>query len=306
MGCNAARVFIASPSDYGDYRRIRLARGLDDRIAAAAVYLERHPDGRYASRVARYLGRAEPVYFKVRRRSAKGLSAYMRSLPRGANHEQAVAELVRARRRKRSETLSDQLARETQMRLDSESDARRRAASLLARWLALLLDARNWHVPLSQARAELLVPYRIGLPQPVCRPDGQGWICVKTLRRGYPIAHRGERVRRVIRIELELRLDSRWRLRQARLAGEAIFERMAEAKNNRLSRDPAAITAADRERASVALFRDVGARLEKQAAHCGSSATLERSGGGWRCGELRVRRTVAPDRQDVIVIAGSQ
>ena len=34
LGCNAGRTFIATPNDYADYRRVRIADNFDDRMAA--------------------------------------------------------------------------------------------------------------------------------------------------------------------------------------------------------------------------------------------------------------------------------
>lgn len=296
-GCNAAKVFVASPSDYGDYRRIRLADRLDDRLAAAAAYLERHPDGRYVKRVERYLRRAEPVYFKVRRRSAKGLSAYLRSLPRGTNQKLAVAELVR-RRRQGGESLAEQLARRTQLRLDAEATGRGVVAALSARWVRSLLDLRNWGVPLSQAQPEFLVPYRVALPQPRCRAAGEGWVCVKALRGQFVVAGRDGNQAQQLKMDLHLSLDARWRLQRAQLRGRSIFSRWFEAKTNRVYR------ATGDEGASIPDLQkqwlgEIRAEQEKAGGSCIPHPRVPLA---LRCGELDLLLRSDGEDQQVIVI----
>ncbi len=297
-GCNAARVFVASPSDYGDYRRIRLAHRLDERLAAAAAYLERHPDGRYIKRVERYLRRAEPVYFKVRRRSAKGLSAYLRSLPRGTNQKLAVAELVR-RRRQAGESLAEQLARKTQLRLDAEAAGRAVAAGLSTRWVSTLLDPRNWGVPLSRAQRQFLVPYRVALPQPRCRAAGEGWACVKALRGQFVVVGRHGNETHDLEMELHLSLDSRWRLQRAELRGRAIFSRWFEAKTNKV------YPSHGDEGASIADVQEqwLGEISAERKKAGGSCIPHPRFSLGLSCGELDLLLRRGPEGQQVIVIS---
>ena len=141
-GCNAAQVLVASPGDYASYRRIRLATNLDDKLSAAAAYLQRHPEGRYARRIRRYVAYAEPIYFRVRRRSPKGLQAYLAALPDGPNRQQALGELTKMRRQ-RGESSAERLARRSTIRLKFESEDRARAAATVGFWVSQLMAPRQ-------------------------------------------------------------------------------------------------------------------------------------------------------------------
>jgi len=235
-GCNAGRAFIASPSDYADYRRVRVANDIDERMAATWYYLEHRPDGPYRERLQRYFDKAEPVFFKVRRRSLKGLEAYLRALPDGPHASAALEELMTRRNDARREELALRLARVAGLRLDRERKKRKRASELLGWWLTSLLDEALWDRPLSQAPTEFVVRYRLALPRPVCEPDvdePDHRRCYKSVARDFRVAADGKRVERRIAFDVELELDESWHLQRASIAGGGLFVATAEARTQR-------------------------------------------------------------------------
>lgn len=241
-GCNTGRAFIASPGDYADYRRVRVAETADERLARAWYYLQERRDGRYAERLGRYFARAEPVFYRVRRRSARGLEAYLLALPNGPHAEAALSLLMELRVERRREELDTRKARETGLRLDLERDKRAAAAELLGFWLTQLLEAQVWQLPLSQAPGELLVRYIVALPTPSCEPrtdELDGRRCIKTVARRFRVSREGKHLARELAFDLELELDGRGRLVHVTLIGSALFVRTLEAREQRALDDSA-------------------------------------------------------------------
>ncbi|MEM9693463.1 MAG: hypothetical protein AAGA56_13020 [Myxococcota bacterium] len=165
LGCTASRAVIASSSDYGDYRRIRVAESAETRMAAAWQYLKRHPEGRFAERIRRYFDRREPVYFKWKGDSVAGLEEYLRALPDGPHAEEAVLRLVALRDRGLSTRPEAVLAS-----IEAEKRARaadkRRAAELFRWWVAQLIDAAIYTRPFDRVEAELVARYELSAPRP--------------------------------------------------------------------------------------------------------------------------------------------
>jgi len=85
--------FVASPGDYASYRATRTAADLDERMRAVRLYLERHPEGAFASEVSSFYERAEPLYFEARKSTIAGLRAYLEALPDGPHAEEARTRL---------------------------------------------------------------------------------------------------------------------------------------------------------------------------------------------------------------------
>jgi hypothetical protein len=237
-GCNAGRVFVASPGDWAEYRRVRLAETLDERIAAAFEYLERRPDGMYAERVRRYFERVEPLYYKARQRSIAGLEAYLSALPRGPHAEDALGELVLRRGAARDRSLAERSVDALGRRLDAGREARREAADLLLAWVERLLTPALWRAPLADAPAELLLPWRLALPAPSCVPSDAPTTlrCDKPLVRRFGVVEDGEPRERELAATLVMDLDADGRPRRARLHGPEILLRTREAEEPRLVR----------------------------------------------------------------------
>jgi hypothetical protein len=232
-GCNAGRAFIATPSDYADYRRVRIADSIEGRMAATWDYLEQRPDGEYHKRLSRYFAKAEPVFYKVKRRSMKGLEAYLRSLPHGPHAEDALEELMNMRMESRRGELLLRQARVAGIRLDFDRKKRHDAATLLTWWIGSLLNEALWDAPLSRAPKEFVVRYRLSLPRPECEPhddDPDYRRCFKSVERGFRVAGGGKMVERTLAFDVELELDDRWRLTAATISGSGVFVSTVEAQ----------------------------------------------------------------------------
>lgn len=296
-GCGVGRAMIAGPVDYGDYRRIRLAESFDERLAAAWYYLEHHPDGVYAERIRRYVRKAEPVFFEVRRRSDSGLEAYLQALPHGPHADEALAELMRRRRAARRDRAADARAAAAGERLDAERARRELIADLPLRWTRMLLDGRLWSGPLAEAPAELLVAFRLELPKPDCRwDDGAGlYRCTKLLDREFPVFDGGELSSHALTMWIELELDERWWVRSARLFGPELFLRLEEARSRRAlpPQDHAARRQAREDLGRRAM--ELLAEPERACVPGDSTAALSA-----RCGAVQVEISTGEDDYDEI------
>ncbi|MCA9618645.1 MAG: hypothetical protein KC731_06480 [Myxococcales bacterium] len=234
-GCNAAEMLIASPSDYADYRRLRLGEDADARMAAAFEYLRAHPEGRYAERVRRYFDKAEPAYYEVRRRSPGGLERYLAALPKGPHAAEAVERLSSFRRPNPGEDASATVAATTE-RLTREKEARAEAARFLQVWLVDFLRPALWQVPFDQGPGDLLVRYRLALPQPECEPHpafASGQTCHKEVAKRFVVRAPSGAVERSVAFDVAIELDDGWRLHRVTISGADLFLRTAEAEGGR-------------------------------------------------------------------------
>lgn len=102
IGCGAVgKPFVAAPSDFASYRATRVAKSLDEKMAAAARYLEEHPEGDFVSEVSNFFEAGEPLYFEARKGSEAGLSAYLEALPNGPHAAEARERIRVFERRER-------------------------------------------------------------------------------------------------------------------------------------------------------------------------------------------------------------
>lgn len=93
-GCADLRPVLARPLDLEDYRAFRVAAADGTRLARAKRYLERHPDGRWASEVRASFEEEEPRLFARAQASREGLRRYLADLPDGPHAGAALALLV--------------------------------------------------------------------------------------------------------------------------------------------------------------------------------------------------------------------
>lgn len=291
-GCNAGRAFIASSGDYADYRAVRTANDVDARMAAAWEYLETRPDGRYAERLRSYFDKAEPVFFKVRSRSVKGLEAYLRALPNGPHADEAVELLMGMRDESRRESLDTREVRAITTRLDAERDKRESAAALLLWWLDAFADQKVWDKPLTEAPAELVVRYDLSLPQPRCDPDPaepSHRRCVKPLEQRFRVPGNGKLEDRTLAFLLETELDERWRLVQLTITGAGILLATEEARSEKALGDGEA----EASRAAAAFVAKLTATLFEREVAC-NGGTDARGRTVLTCEGLRL--TIEPGR----------
>lgn len=290
VGCNAGRAFVASPSDYADYRRVRLGATIDERLAAAWVYLKERPEGRYAPRLRAYFNSAEPLYFKVRKQSAAGLEAYVSALPDGPHAGASLEELMRVRNESRREALSERATTATLLRIENEEHSRKAAAELLEWWVAKMLTPALWHGPFSAAPPEVLARFRLASPEPACQSNEAGQRCTKGIERMFRVRGPGGEVDQTLRVELALRLDSNYRLMEFRLSGVRLALLAEEAAAGLLSNS-------DPEGAEAA-WRALLARLSLGVLKAGLACTGgENATGGLKldCDEPAVTLTASSD-----------
>jgi hypothetical protein len=260
-------------------------------MAASWYYLEQRPEGQYHARLKRYFDKAEPVFYKARRRSMKGLEAYLRALPNGPHAGDVLGELMAMRDSSRRDQLMTRQARQAGLRLDVERHKREQAATLLGWWIGSLLDRRVWQRPLSDAPSEFVVRYRLALPRPECEPhddDPDHQRCFKSVAQSFRIAGRGKLESRTLAFDLELELDERWHLMAATIAGPALFLTSVEAQRERIVDEG---DAGAQKQAVDGFIAKLGAELAARDIACDGGST---EGGGTVLDCEGIRLTIEP------------
>lgn len=256
-GCHGAKPLVAPTADYGDYRAIRTAGTLDERLALTWDYLQRRPDGWYAERLRRYFERAEPVFYKVRRQNVAGLEAYLRALPDGPHADDAVNRVTALRIQKNREAVDADVLGDATARIEARKSQRAKASRALIGWVVEMLDPELWDGrDLSRAPAGFLVRYELALPKPVCGPsdDGLRERCFKALERPYRVTGQGRQGERSVAFAVEAELDG-GRPLVLRLRGYDAFVRSEEAAGNQVMEDVAAARKAFVQRLTEALLK---------------------------------------------------
>jgi hypothetical protein len=255
--CNPARAFVATPNDYADYRRMRLASTLEDRLAAAWAYLEARPEGRYATRLRAFFDDVEPVFYRVRSRDVAGLEAYLRALPRGPHAGEAMQRLIDARNEARREDLDVRATRATMLRVSADDRSRRQAAEAIADWVRPMLEPAPWLGTFSDAPAEVLARFRLSTSEPVCVREGETERCLKQVVRGFRVRGPDGEVERELRFSVEVRLAPGHRLVGMSLEGKAMARATLEASSAEVaSTDDATSWRALIESLGKAIFED--------------------------------------------------
>lgn len=301
--CHVGRATIASSGDYADYRRIRLAPTLAERLTAAWYYGRFRSDGQYVQRVRRYFDEAEPVFWAVKRQTEAGLEEYLAALPDGPHAEQALAELMRRRNdRRRAQAEQFDPAR-SRARFEAAAKRRREAAALALDWLRLLVAPSSWDRPLSQASGELLARYRLALPAPECEPRESegGVVCMKLVERPFDVVVEGESVDREVEMWVTLTLNDRWRLERAWLQGPDLFVRHVEASRRR---PVDATDEAVRRRANERFLRRAMVVLSEPSLDC--QPVEAPAGLALRCGAVRVVLTPGEGGEDDSILLSRQ
>lgn len=318
-GCAAAGTFLASPDEYAAYRATRVEPTLEARLGAASGYLQRYPEGAFAGEVRAWLRRAEPAYYQVKRGSAAGLRAYLRALPAGAFAREAADRLAVLERARALDEVAP--AASTEARIEAEQAERRRVREEVAAWVTRFLDPAVWRGPLVDAPAEVLVPYSVALPPPLCRlledednaagitrllaaaPPPGSFRCIKLF--GLPYAVRGEEGSepREATIEVAVVEDPAGRPLAATIGGPDLFVRLEEARSARaLAADDAAVRVAGLSQAAQlagAAFRAKVSDAPACRREPEAPAVLDLGCSGVR---LVVRAAVEPEEDDLVVI----
>lgn len=293
--CASARAIHASSSDYGAYRRQRLASTIDERLAAATDYLTEHPDGAWADEMRAYVADAEPAFHAVLARSREGLERYLASLPRGPHATEVLGALMALNRAARSAQAGETALGSTMARLEIERQRRLAASETPWRWIDGLLDPDAWREPFSQAPATLIVPWAVPLPEPACTNDwGRSDLrhCGKTVERAYTVVVEGVAEPRELLLDVQLSFDFAGRLRGARLHGPELFLRALEASRNL----PAGPKERSRARAAAA------AHLDELLAGHGCDRSRSPLDAEVVCGPIGIRGFARGDGDDEVVL----
>jgi hypothetical protein len=233
FGCSNAGFVAASPAEHAAYRQTRVARTLDERLAAATAYLEAYPDGAYSGDVTAFVRRAEPLYFKSRQRTPEGLARYVEVLPKGAHAEEARSRLrALAALANRPDSLTAS-ARRTEERLRRAQESREIARQEVAFWADLLLDPAVYRAPVASGPAELVTAFSLALPEPRCTLEAERRTCVKDVEFEYQVASPGGLTPRVLVLTIRLEEDVEGRPLRATLEGEELFLRLEETYQKR-------------------------------------------------------------------------
>lgn len=230
--CAPARLLFTPNDDYAAYRATRVGATFDDRLAAAASYLDRFPEGDYAGPVRAFYDAAEPAYYAAKRGSISGLEAYLRALPKSPRNEIILIDLrsLRAARDEREE-----LRGVTTMgaRLTALSAERARVRTEISAWIRRFLDPVVWERPMSEAPADLIIAWSLRLPAPVCGPVEGGApdrarTCSKILELPYTVTADGQPEERQATLEIVVVEDALGRPREVSIAGPDLFLRFEE------------------------------------------------------------------------------
>ncbi|MCC6558357.1 MAG: hypothetical protein IT372_35915 [Polyangiaceae bacterium] len=237
--CGAAAPLFVGRGEYAAYRATRVEPTLEGRLAAAGRYLDRYPEGVYAAEVRAYLGRAEPVFYEAKRGSVAGLEAYLRALPSGAFAGDAQGRLQQMRRARAEGDPAARVAAEAEARIDAEQAERRRVREELSTWVSRFLDAGLWSRPMSEAPAEVIIPFSLALPSPVCHtleageegaPGVGSMRCAKLLALPYTVRVEGESEAREATVEVAAIEDPAGRPLAISIGGPDLFLRLEETR----------------------------------------------------------------------------
>jgi hypothetical protein len=233
LGCGSLSSYTASPDDYAAYRSTRVAPSFEARLQAASTYLERFPKGEFEPEVRAYFERAEPVFFAVKKGSIAGLELYLRLLPKGPHGADALAEIKRLRQ---ARTEAEELTGATKLgaRLSILAAGRARVRTEVEAWIRRFLDRAAWERPLVEAPDELIVAWRLALPEPVCGPPDEGdppsiaRRCSKLMELPYTVVGEGGPEELQATIEIALTEDAAGRPLSVSIGGPDLFLRIEE------------------------------------------------------------------------------
>jgi hypothetical protein len=232
--CSPFRDVTASVQEYAAYRPTRVAPSLHDRILAANLYLDRYPRGVFADDVRSRRGRAEAAFFASKEGSIAGLEAYLRALPEGPHATAAKDRLLvlRAEKAQREETGLAAIAEASLARATWE---RARVRQVTTQWIGAFLDPAAWRGSLVDAPGDVIVPWALSLPPPVCRaiepPRGAAVRrCNKVVELPFAVVVGGVPEEREAVIEIAIVMDAAERPLEVRVGGPDLFLRLEEAR----------------------------------------------------------------------------
>ncbi|MDI1444774.1 hypothetical protein [Polyangium sp. 6x1] len=308
-GCAALRPVTTSAGEYSAFRKTHVSPTLEGRIVASARYLAQYPDGAFATEVRAFYAMAEPLYFEEHRDTAAGLHVYLAALPRGPHAAEARQKLERiAEKGPSAEGGFDRTVVGTNDRLARIAGLRGAAREQITSSLRAWIDPDAFARPLSEAKADLLVPWSLSLPWPRCswndEARGEEMRCAKLFELPYEVTKGEGTEERQATVEVVVVEDARGRPRRVTIGGPDLFVRLEETVSGRAidHGDPSG-RAAGVSRATELVRREFSARISDDPAcrkRTRAPRVLELA-----CGGVRVVVEAALDstEDDRIVIA---
>ena len=229
LGCSVGRQMGAGVAEHQLYRQSRVARTLEERLAAAQAYRNQYPDGVHVSEVEAWLEPAAADYFDRIRNDAAALRGYLSLLP----PETATARQVSSRLDELQVQENYEAAREFEFEVSAaEIDcefaraARQRQAVVdrVMLFVRQISAIRSWGEPTSSLDHEFIYEWRIRPPRARC----VGRRCVKTVVIPYAIPEDRQLSPRVAVFDVVIELQGGG-VSRAYLTGPELFSRLAEA-----------------------------------------------------------------------------
>lgn len=296
LGCASLPTLTERPEEYRLYRAARIAPSLEERLHAADRYLHEVPRGRHARQLRSWFDATEERYYLNAFDRLANLYAYRAALPNGPHREEvrtriAWLEQKRARlSRKDGQELAEIAA--TQARLDQADAARRAFVKTVRDWVLRLSAIETFGEPTSELGDDTIYAFRLSEPHGSCHGDS----CRKLVELRYQVPGQRELVERAALLEVQLDLE-RGLLKRVRLAGPALWTRLAEALSLTPLPNPTPAERADAvARAAVlvrALLEPKFPAAECEAASPASPLVVER-----RCHGLVVHMSAAAAAED--------
>jgi hypothetical protein len=299
-GCAAGQQLTAPVDDYEAYRKVRLARSVDQRLAASWRYLKLMPDGRFRTEVNGWFARNEPRYFELVYDDLQRLRTYLESVPDGPR-SQAVAdrvaelELALEFERRRERSLTEE-ARTMEKTLAGAQRTRRELVQIFVGWAERMSRIKSWGQPTSALDHEFIFEFRLSSPRARCVERR----CTKTLSLRYAVPEVRRVEPREAIFDVVLLLDERGGVRSAILTGPELFTRVAEAADMRAIGPDQGLARAEAIARVAELLKHAWEPVLPEAS-CGREAVspvvVERA-----CKGLVVRMTAAagPEEEDRI------
>lgn len=230
--CAGSQRFTASPSDYDDYRRIRLSSGFLTRLESAFDYLERQPQGAWRHQVEPWFERADERYLVRHWDDRSNLERYLTALPNAPRSGLVSARIEQLERLKRKLAERDQaFLSEAQRRSADFSDAKKARSSFvrsLMTWVAQMSTSQSLGKPQVEWQGELTNAFFEGFTASQCNADS----CVRRFLQSFEIPRHAGLETRAVDFSIQLDLVE-GRLQSITLSGDELFARLAEAATAR-------------------------------------------------------------------------
>ena len=309
--CASLRSTATSSDEWLTYRKTRVSPTFEGRIVAAAQYLTRYPNGAFAPQTRKFYQVAEPLYFEELRKKPDGLYAYLAALPRGP-HADETRQLLFARVEKpRGPTGFDGGIMAVDAQIGAIAARRTAAREEILNALRMWLDPVAFMRPISEAKAELVIPWSLSLPKARCSSVDEpktpsSRICVKLLEETYETTNGETLEEHQATLEISVAQDAMGRPRKVTLGGPDLFVRLEETFGGRtIAPDDTSGRAAGVSRATEVVRREF-------IAHVSEDPTCRQRPKGvavmeFRCNGLHVSVEAALDvaSDDRIVIEPS-